>query len=215
MTVDCCIEKWTANLLKKYFIRLSIFCSLNKRGLPVWCETQYLGTECEWHVCSLQYFLRRHHSFSDYINVKINVVKINRMCQCIKFTTFYNSTASCPLQPANRSWAYNQRAGNLFSHLTTVPGPVKSLGCCSSLEVNPQICTQPDKLLSVIYGSVSVSGAPVLGDFYTLLWQLTTQVKLPDGNPRVSFSSDTVVTYSRWTRFKFYTQRVYLISLIL
>lgn len=51
----------------------------------------------------------------------------------------------------------------------------ESLDGSSFLHVNPRICIQPDKLLNVIYGPVSVSVANALGDFYTLLWQMTTQ----------------------------------------
>lgn len=51
----------------------------------------------------------------------------------------------------------------------------KSLNFRSFPEVNPQICIQLDKLLSVIYGCVNVPVAPVLVDFYTLPRQMTTQ----------------------------------------
>lgn len=147
----------------------SIFC------LPVWCDDAMSISLCVKSMCRSQFTLHRHHLFNySHVNqsLKMNVVKINSTC--IKLTTFHYltlrilSSPACQPQPSLQP---TPRKPNLFPHLTAVPGPAKSHWPAAAFF---KLILRPDKLLSVIYGSVSVSVAPVLGDFYTLLWQMTT-----------------------------------------
>lgn len=86
--------------------------------------------------------------------------------------------------------------------MKAVPGLAKSHWATAAfLKLIPQSCIQPDKLLSVIYGSVSVSVATVLCDFFTLHSRMTT--RLPDENTNLPLAlwSHALVTLGKCTIF--------------
>lgn len=106
--------------------------------------------------------------------------------------------ASCPLQSAKHSRAYNQHSDNqtFFPHLTAVPGPAKSHRPAAFLELILRSASSQTSSL-VLFMGLSVCQWPLCLVTFTPCsgrWQH----KLPDGNT-VSFSIDTVVLYSSWT----------------
>lgn len=87
-------------------------------------------------------------------------------------TSFSQCIFSSPAWRHHRSWAHSwtPRKKKIKRPPTRLQHGDLQRVTAAFLQLIPPICFQPDKLLSVIYGSVSVSVAPELGDFYTSLW---------------------------------------------